>query len=80
MKRTTIYLDEIVLNKLKKYSFENKMTMTDTIRIAIKKFFESEKEINAGMDYKDIIGIAEGPYKDNVSEKVEEYLMERFKK
>ena len=33
---------------------------------SISNMLESEKEINAEMDYKDIIGIAEGPYKDNV--------------
>lgn len=80
MKRTTIYLDESKLNKLREYSYKNKLSMSDTIRIAVDKLID-EKEIKKGeIGYKDIIGIAEGPESNNISEKVEDFLKDKFKK
>ncbi len=80
MKRTTIYLDESKLNKLREYSYKNKLSMSDTIRIAVDKLID-EKEIKKGeISYKDIIGIAEGPESNNISEKVEDFLKDKFKK
>ncbi len=43
MKRTTIYLDESKLNKLREYSYKNKLSMSDTIRIAVDKLIDEKK-------------------------------------
>ncbi len=79
MKRTTIYLDESKLNKLKEFSNKNKISMSDTIRLALDNLFEKKEEAKNKLNYKDIIGIAEGPEVNNISEKVEEFLKEKFK-
>ena len=79
MKRTTIYLDESKLNKLKEFSYKNKISISDTIRLAIDNLFEKKEELKDKLNYKDIIGIAEGPENNNISEKVEEFLKEKFK-
>jgi hypothetical protein len=81
MKRTTIYIDDVKLNKLKVFSSNKKISMSDAIRIAIDNMLEN-KHINDDkvIHYKDIIGIAEGSEVNNVSEKVEEFLKENFRK
>ncbi len=78
MKRTTIYFNESKLNRLKEFSYRNKISVSDTIRLAIDNLLD-EKGIEDKINYKDIIGIAEGPDNNNISEKVEEFLKERFK-
>jgi len=81
MKRTTIYIDDIKLNKLKVFSSNEKISMSDAIRIAIDNMLEKKPiQDDKVIDYKDIIGIAEGPEVNNVSEKVEEFLKENFRK
>ena len=81
MKRTTIYIDDVKLNKLKVFSSNEKISMSDAIRIAIDNMLESKPvQDKKAIDYKDIIGIAEGSEVNNVSEKVEEFLKENFRK
>jgi len=41
---------------------------------------EESNQKDKTIDYKDIIGIAEGSEVNNISEKVEEFLKEKFKK
>jgi len=80
MKRTTIYLEEFKINKLQDYSFKNKVSVSEIIRKAIDNFLEQKEQTTDRIEYKDIIGIAEGPEENNVSEKVEEFLKEKFSK
>jgi len=80
MKRTTIYLNESKLNKLREYSYKNKLSMSDTIRIAVDKLIDEKENKKGKISYKDIIGIAEGPESNNISEKVEDFLKDKFKK
>jgi len=80
MKRTTIYLEEIKINKLQGYSYKNKISVSEIIRKAIDNFLEQKEQTPVRIEYKDIIGIAEGPERNNVSEKVEEFLKEKFSK
>ena len=81
MKRTTIYIEETKLNELKEFSYKRKMSMADSIRIAIDKLLEEKTyDKDRKLSYKDIIGIAEGPDTNNISEKVEDFLKEKFKK
>jgi hypothetical protein len=81
MKRTTIYIDDVKLNKLKVFSSNEKISMSDAIRIAIDNMLESKPiQDDKVIHYKDIIGIAEGSEVNNVSEKVEEFLKENFRK
>jgi len=80
MKRTTIYLEEIKINKLQVYSYKNKISVSEIIRKAIDNFLEQKEQTPVRIEYKDIIGIAEGPERNNVSEKVEEFLKEKFSK
>ena len=55
--------------------------MSDAIRIAIDNMLESKTvQDDKVIDYKDIIGIAEGTEVNNVSEKVEEFVKENFRK
>lgn len=82
MKRTTIYMEEAKLNKLKAFSYRKKISMSDAIRLAIDNLLEKEEsnQKDKAIDYKDIIGIAKGSEVNNISEKVEEFLKEKFKK
>lgn len=81
MKRTTIYIDDAKLNKLKAFSSREKISMSDAIRIAIDNMLEKKSaQKDRIIEYKDIIGIAEGPEVSNVSERVEEFLKESFRK
>jgi len=78
MKRTTIYLEEFKINKLQDYSYKNKISVSEIIRKAIDNFLDQKEQAPCRIEYKDIIGIAEGPEKNNISEKVEEFLKENF--
>ena len=81
MKRTTIYIDDAKLNKLKAFSYREKISMSDAIRIASDNMLEKKSiQKDKVIDYQDIIGIAEGTEVNNVSEKVEEFVKENFRK
>jgi hypothetical protein len=81
MRRTTLYLDENKINRLKKLANEKKISISDIIRLAIDELLKKDdlKIFDKQLDYKDIIGIAESSEANNISEKVEEYLIERFR-
>jgi len=81
MKRTTIYIDDAKLNKLKVFSSSENISMSVAIRIAIDDMLEKKSvQKDKVIGYEDIIGIAEGPEVNNVSEKVAEFLKENFRK
>ena len=50
MKRTTIYFNESKLNKLKEFSHKNKISVSDTIRLAIDNLLE-EKGVEDKINY-----------------------------
>jgi len=76
MKKTMIYLEDYQYRQLKREAENSKKGMAMIIREAVNEYFKTrQKKIN----YKEFVGIAQGPVKGSVSERVEEVLREEMK-